>query len=99
MNAHFNPLKLEIKREQNVSVEFEKEELIHALSFLKSHSYRHLSTISCVDLPDEGEFELVYHLFSYTDLINISLKTRIKREHGLFKTAKEIWPVAEFYER
>ncbi len=99
MNAHFEPLKLEIKRKQNVSVEFKKEELIQALSFLKSHSYRHLSTISCVDWPEDGEFELVYHLFSYTDLINISLKTRIKREPGIFQTAKEIWPVAEFYER
>jgi NADH-quinone oxidoreductase subunit C len=99
INAHFNPEAMEIQREQNLSVKLKKEELIQALSFLKSHSYRHLSTISCVDWLEEEEFELVYHLFSYDDLVNISLKTRIAREPGLFQTAKEIWPVAEFYER
>jgi len=99
INAHFNPEAMEIQREQNLSVKLKKEELIQALSFLKSHSYRHLSTISCVDWLEEEEFELVYHLFSYDDLVNISLKTRIAREPGVFQTAKEIWPVAEFYER
>lgn len=99
INGHLDPLAAEIKRKQNVSVSLDKENLIQALSFLKSHSYQHLSTISCVDWLNEGEFELVYHLFSYDDYINISLKTRIKREPGVFQTAKEIWPVAEFYER
>ena len=99
INVHLEPQAVEIKREQNVSVELAPKNLIQALSFLKSHSYQHLSTISCVDWLEEGEFELVYHLFSYDDYINISLKTRIRREPGVFQTAKEIWPVAEFYER
>ncbi len=99
INGHLDPLTAEIKRKQNVSVELAPKNLIQALSFLKSHSYQHLSTISCVDWLADEEFELVYHLFSYDDYINISLKTRIKREPGVFQTAKEIWPVAEFYER
>ncbi len=94
-----NPIEIKKQREQNITVNFAPGELINALSFLKSHSYRHLSTISCVDWIDDNEFELVYHLFSYDDKINISLKTRINREKATFVTLKEIWPVAEFYER
>lgn len=99
IEKNLNPLQLEKQREQNITVTFAPEETLQALSFLKSNGYRHLSTISCVDWPEENEFELVYHVFSYQDLINISLKTRIDREKATFVTLKEVWPVAEFYER
>ena len=96
---NLNPIHIEKQREQNISVSFAPENTIQALSFLKSNSYKHLSTISCVDWLEDNEFELVYHVFSYDDLINISVKTRIDREEATFMTLKEIWPVAEYYER
>lgn len=96
---NLNPLEIKEQRKQNVSVSFAPDNLIHALSFLKTHSYIHLSTISCVDWIEDNEFELVYHVFSYDDKINISVKTRIDREKATFMTIKELWPVAEFYER
>lgn len=92
-------LEIKKKRKQNISVSFTPDNTIQALSFLKSNSYKHLSTISCVDWIEDDEFELVYHVFSYEDYINISVKTRIDREKATFVTLKEIWPVAEFYER
>ena len=96
---NLNPLEVEKKRKQNISVSFAPEDTIQSISFLKSKSYKQLSTISCVDWIDDNEFELVYHLYSYDDFINISVKTRINREKATFVTLKEIWPVAEFYER
>ncbi len=96
---NLDPLKVEKKRKQNISVSFSPEDTIQSLSFLKSKSYKQLSTISCVDWIDDNEFELVYHLYSYDDFINISVKTRINREKATFVTLKEVWPVAEFYER
>ena len=96
---NLHPIHIEKQREQNISVSFAPENTIQALSFLKSNSYKHLSTISCVDWLEDNEFELVYHVFSYDDLINISVKTRIDREEATFMTLKEIWPVAEYYER
>ena len=93
------PLEIKKKRKQNISVSFAPEDTIQSISFLKSKSYKQLSTISCVDWIDDNEFELVYHLYSYDDFINISVKTRINREKATFVTLKEIWPVAEFYER
>ena len=99
IEKNLSPLETEEKRAQNISVEFEPEDTIQAISFLKSKSYKQLSTISCVDWIDDNEFELVYHLYSYDDFINISVKTRIDREKAKFVTLKEVWPVAEFYER
>ena len=94
-----NPLSIEKLRDQNITVTLNNDQLVSGLNYLKSHSYSHLATISCVDWIDDNEFELVYHLFSYEDYINISVKTRIDRDKATFVTLKEIWPVAEFYER
>jgi NADH-quinone oxidoreductase subunit C len=99
IEERLNPISASKERDQFLSAAFAPEALINTLSYLKTQGYVHLSTISCVDWIKEDEYELVYHLFSYDDLINISLKIRIDREPGIFQTAKEIWPVAEFYER
>ena len=94
-----NPLKIEKLREQNLAVTIDKDKLVSGLNYLKSHSYIHLATISCVDWIDDDEFELVYHVFSYEDKINISVKTRIDRKKSKFVTIKHIWAVAQYYER
>ncbi|HKL12974.1 MAG TPA: NADH-quinone oxidoreductase subunit C [Halanaerobiales bacterium] len=94
-----NPLDVKKLRTQNLAVTLKKDELISGLNYLKAHSYIHLATISCVDWIDDNEFELVYHLFSYEDKINISVKTRIDRKESKFVTIKNIWAVAQYYER
>ena len=94
-----NPLKVERLRDQNLTVTFDNYKLVSGLNYLKSHSYIHLATISCVDWIDDNEFELVYHVFSYEDKINISVKTRIDRKQSKFVTIKHIWAVAQYYER
>lgn len=94
-----NPLKVEQIRKQNVILQLKSSELVSGLNFLKSQSYSHLATISCVDWIEENEFELVYHLFSYQDKINLSVKTRIDREKSKFVTIKNLWEVASYYER
>ena len=94
-----NPLSIKKLRDQNITVTLKNDQLVSGLNYLKSHSYSHLATISCVDWIDDNEFELVYHLFSYQDKINISVKTRIDREESKFVTIKHIWAVAQYYER
>mgnify|MGYP000087704404 FL=1 len=94
-----NPLEVNILREQNMSVKLKKDELVSGLNYLKARGYSHLATISCVDWIEENEFELVYHLFSYEDKINISVKTRIDRDKSKFVTIKNLWAVAQYYER
>jgi NADH-quinone oxidoreductase subunit C len=99
INDNLKPLIVKKLRDQNISVTFSNDTAINGINFLKSHSYIHLSTISCVDWIDDNEFELVYHLFSYEDRINISVKTRIDRESASYLTIMNLWPVARFYER
>lgn len=94
-----NPLKINNLRQQNLSVTLKNDDLVSGLNYLKSQSYIHLATISCVDWIDDNEFELVYHIFSYDDKINVSVKTRIDREKSKFVTIKHLWPVAQYYER
>jgi|SRR6056297_40218 len=94
-----NPLKINKLRKNNVVVQLNNSELVSGLNFLKSQSYSHLATISCVDWIEDNEFELVYHLFSYQDKINLSVKTRIDREKSKFVTIKNLWKVASYYER
>jgi len=86
-------------RPQNLEAKVPESITIDILSHLKSHGYSHLATISCVDWIDDNKFELAYHLFSYEDRINITIQTRIDREKAKYITAKELWPVAQFYER
>ena len=62
-------------------------------------SYVHLSAITCVDWIDEGEFELVYHVWSYELQSLVSAHTRIPREPGRYISVYDIYMPAGFFER
>jgi NADH-quinone oxidoreductase subunit C len=59
----------------------------------------HLSAISCVDWIDQGQFELVYHFWSYRDSALISAKVRLDRTLGQMETITDLWQPASFFER
>lgn len=61
--------------------------------------FQHLSAISCVDWIDDGEFELIYHFWSYRDSCLVSAKTRIARDTARMATVSDIWQPALFFER
>ncbi len=93
------PAKFEVIRERRIKVSIDKNSVLPFLSYIKSKGFIHLISISCVDWIKENEFEIVYHLWSYTDEIHIMLKTRISRKKPIFETASEIYPVAQTFER
>ncbi len=70
-----------------------------ALVFLKARGFEHLSAITCTDWLEQGEFEVVYHLWSYEDKIHIMLKTRVSRENPHMVTAMPVFRHAQTYER
>ncbi len=74
---------------------------LHDFAFLiwSRVGFQHLSAISCVDWLAEGEFELIYHFWSYRDSCLVSAKTRIFRESALMATVSDIWQPASFFER
>ncbi len=62
-------------------------------------SYVHLSAISCVDWPDENQFELVYHVWSYETRMLVSAHIRIPREPGVYLSVYDLYKPAAFFER
>ncbi len=63
------------------------------------HNFEHLSHISCVDWLEEGHFELVYILWSYTMEMQLIVKCRIPRHTPQFTSIQNIWEHAGTYER
>ncbi len=61
--------------------------------------FEHLSAISCVDWINDGEFELVYHFWSYRDNCLVSAHTRIDRAAATMATITDLWQPASFFER
>jgi NADH-quinone oxidoreductase subunit C len=62
-------------------------------------SYVHLSAITCVDWIEEGEFELIYHVWSYELQSLVSAHTRIPRDPGRYISVYDIYSPAGFFER
>lgn len=93
---------LRISRPQprRVRLEVAADRLHALLELLKGRAgYLHLSAISCVDWPESGEFELVYHLWSYDTRVMVSAHVTIPREPGHFVSVYDIHVPAGFFER
>jgi NADH-quinone oxidoreductase subunit C len=78
----------------------QKETIPSILFYLKDEmGFIHLSHISCVDWIEEGEFELVFILWSPEEKIKVFVKTRIDRENPVMDNIDMIWRQANTYER
>ena len=93
-------VKVKRKSSRRIRIDVESEALPALLELLQGHaSYVHLSAISCVDWIDAGEFELVYHLWSYETNSLVSAHTRIAREPGIYLSIYDLYEPAGFFER
>jgi NADH-quinone oxidoreductase subunit C len=93
---------IEVKRRSSrrLRVDVDSDALPALLALLRGRaSYVHLSAISCVDWPDDNQFELVYHVWSYEMQSLVSAHTRIPREPGVYLSVYDIYPPAAFFER
>jgi NADH-quinone oxidoreductase subunit C len=93
---------IEVRRKSSrrLRIDVEASALPALLELLRGRaSYVHLSAISCVDWPDEGQFELVYHVWSYELQSLVSAHTRIAREPGVYLSVYDIYTPAAFFER
>ena len=93
---------IEVRRKSSrrLRIDVEASALPALLELLRGRaSYVHLSAISCVDWPDDGQFELVYHVWSYELQSLVSAHTRIAREPGVYLSVYDIYTPAAFFER
>ena len=61
--------------------------------------YIHLSHISCVDWLEEGEFEMIYIVWSPEEKIKVFIRTRVERDNPIMPNIDMIWRQANTYER
>lgn len=81
-------------------VDLDADALPALLELLKGRAgFVHLSAISCVDWMDEGEFELVYHVWSYELSTLVSAHIRVARDPGRYLSVYDLYQPAAFFER
>ena len=90
-----------IRRERRIDVRLPADGLTEFASRMqRAWDFPHLSAISCVDWIDDGEFELVYHFWSYNRKVLVSARIRIPRaQEPHFETITHLWQPAKFFER
>jgi NADH-quinone oxidoreductase subunit C len=93
-------IKFRRKSTRRVRIDVAMDALPTLLELLQGRaSYVHLSAITCVDWPDDGEFELVYHVWSYETQSLVSAHTRIPRDPGVYLSIYDLYEPAAFFER
>lgn len=80
-----------IQGEQRLWVKFDKGDLMDACSYLHSKGFEHLSAMSITDWVKEGKYEVTYHLWSYSNKILLTLKTKINRKNPTIGSVDSIW--------
>lgn len=76
------------------------ESLLETVERLRNEfEFSHLSNLTAVDYIEDGEFELIYHFYSYTDSRKLLLKCRIPRDKPIAPSVFDIYPTADWQER
>ena len=87
-------------RDRRVEVFADKNRISGILLFAKNQlGYIHLAHMTCVDWIKEGEFELIYTIYSPVEKVTLFVKTRIDRENPVMENIDNIWDQANTYER
>jgi len=89
-----------VQRAGRLWISTDPNNLIKLCSWLKEKGFVHLSAISVTDWLEQKQYELTYHVWSYTDNILITVKTRINREKPSIESVTPIWEEnAQIHER
>ncbi len=99
VKASFEDAEAEVQRERRVKVWVKPNRVFPLVAYLKGHGFNHFVAISAVDWIKDGEIELVYHLWSYSEKVHVMIKTRVPRDNGSMPTLKPLFNQAETYER
>jgi len=87
---------VEVPRERRIFAYIKLEALKESIKFLKDMGFKHLSTITGVDMEDG--IELIYHL-ALDGSIELSLRLKVQKDDPRVPTITDIIPGAILYER
>ena len=92
-----NLVRTTVPKERRIFVYIKKDALRHAVKYLaKDLKFKHLSTITGVDLG--GEMEVIYHL-AYRGSIVLSIRVTVSEKNPSVPTITDLIPGAVLYER
>lgn len=89
----------QINADRRIGFEIAPGQLLDFCEYAREIGFEHLSAISVTDWPDEGEYELTHHLWSYTHLLLVTIKSRVDREEPVVSSVGSVWPSAQIHER
>ena len=78
-----------------------RDEVIEGLRRLKKDealAFDYLRSLTAVDLEEEG-MEVVYHLYSTTKRLNVTVKAHLPNDDLTLRTATTVWKAANWLER
>ncbi len=76
--------------------------LLGIMTFLRDDpalAFNCLDCLTAIDLLDEGQIEMVYHLYSYIHHHHFVVKSRTGRDEPQMPSVTGLWPAANWYER
>lgn len=77
-----------------------KEKLLEVCRVLAGElGLAYLSFVSAVDRPEAGEFEVLYHAYSFDTRKELALKVRVPRDDPRLPSVTGIWDGANWHER
>ena len=84
-------------------IQVNKSQIVQVAEFLKSLGYDHVKSVTGIDYPDTKEFEVVYHVSSYSNIdlakTILALKTRTKYEDPKVPSLYSVWESVYIGER
>ena len=89
-----------VNKKRRIWLTIDDDKLVDMCRWMKDEGFVHLSAISVTDWIEEGKYELTYHLWSYDDLILVTVKTKIDRDNPTIASVIKIWQEnAQIHER
>lgn len=85
-----------------LEVKVDPKSLLDICQFLKTDpefDFNFLRCLSAVDWLKEGEFELVYHLFSFRHRHEMVIKVRVPRSDPRVPSVVSVWSTTNWHER
>ncbi len=95
----YEQLKLKGNSTPRYKAKVEPDKLEEIIEKFKTRGFKHFVALSCVDWISDGNFELIYHLFSYETLEDVFLSIYLPREDAKFKSLRYLFPQIETHER
>ena len=99
LGLEFEPMKVKGNRDPRYMAPVEPDKLEEAIVEFKKAGFNHFVALSCVDWINDGNMELLYHLFSYETLEDVFLSIKLPRDSPKFRTLRHLFPQIETHER